>query len=379
MAFWASAAIRANRMLGLRNANRHGVLLTKHLPGYFKRRILPVFLGLAIGLAASAKLGLVAAAVSDQRLPYTGVNIAGAAFGSKQLPGKHGTHYFYPKPASIDYFASKGMNIIRVPFRWERMQRTIGANLDEDELRLLDGVVDYATSKNIYVLLDPHNYAAYFGTIIGTPDIPIESLATLWGLLAEHYKKNPKVFFGLMNEPKGIAADTWLSAVNASIAEIRRRGADNTIFVPGVSWTSARNWVSSSSKIMDRIVDPNDNYVYEVHQYFDQDFRGTHPECRDPTSIRATLVGFTNWARERHKRGFLGEFGVGTDQNCLNLLEELLKFMEENSDVWIGWTYWAAGPFAKNYFTNLEPSDGADKPQMPILERHTKGANASNR
>jgi len=350
----------------------------EYLPSYFNRCILPTFLGVAIALATSLKQGVIADPVSNQRLSYTGINIAGAAFGGKVLPGKHGTHYFYPKPASIDYFASKGMNIIRVPFRWERMQRRIGANLDEDELRLLDSVVDYTTSKNIYVLLDPHNYAAYFGTVLGTRDLPTESLAAFWGLLADHYKKNPKVFFGLMNEPKGIAADTWLSVVNASIAEIRRRGADNIIFVPGVSWTSARNWLSSSSNVMDRIVDPKANYVYEVHQYFDQDFTGTHAECRDPTSVRATLAGFTNWARERHKRGFLGEFGVGPDQNCLTLLEELLKFMEENSDVWVGWTYWAAGPFAKNYFTNLEHSDGADKPQVPILERHTNGRNTSN-
>jgi endoglucanase len=338
------------------------------------RCVVSIFLGVAI-LGTFLTPRLIAAPASDQRLRYTGINIAGAAFGSKVLPGKHGTHYFYPKAASIDYFASKGMNIIRVPFRWERLQRRIGADLDEDELRLLDGVVDYATSKNIYVLLDPHNYATYFGTVLGTPDLPIERLATFWGLLADHYKKNPKVFFGLMNEPKEIAADTWLSAVNASIAEIRRRGADNTVFVPGVSWTSARNWLKSSADVMRQVVDPKENYVYEVHQYFDQDFRGTRPECRDPTSIRATLTGFTNWAREHHKRGFLGEFAVGPDHNCLDLLDELLKFMEENSDVWVGWTYWAAGPFAKNYFTNLEPSDGADKPQLSILERHTNGGN----
>jgi endoglucanase len=127
-----------------------------------------------------------------------------------------------------------------------------------------------------------------------------------------------------------------------------------------------------------RIVDPKENYVYEVHQYFDRNFTGTHAECQNPAIGRGTLAGFTNWAREHHKRGFLGEFGVGPDQNCLTVLADVLKFMEENADVWIGWAYWAAGPWPKNYFTSLEPSDGVDRPQMSILQRHMKGGDTSN-
>ena len=352
------------------------------ITGRLTRRLLSIFFGVAISTLVLANMKLAAAQESNQRLPYTGINIAGAAFGSV-LPGKYGTNYFYPKTTEIDYFASKGMNIIRIPFRWERMQRRLGASLDEGELKLLDGVVNYATSKGINVLLDPHNYAMYFGTVIGTRDLPIETLAEFWGLLADHYKKNSRVFFGLMNEPKGLATETWLSAANASIAEIRRRGFDNLIFVPGNYWTSARSWLggnhgTQNSEVMLRIVDPKENYLYEVHQYFDRDFSGTHAECQKSEIGRATLVGFTKWAREHHKRGFLGEFGVGPDQNCLALLEDVLKFMEENPDVWVGWTYWAAGPWPKNYFTSLEPFDGVDRPQMSILRRHLKVGGTSN-
>ncbi len=42
-----------------------------------------------------------------------GVNIAGGEFGSA-MPGTFGTDYIYPSHASIDYYASKGMDIIRV-------------------------------------------------------------------------------------------------------------------------------------------------------------------------------------------------------------------------------------------------------------------------
>jgi endoglucanase len=35
--------------------------------------------------------------------------------------------------------------------------------------------------------------------------------------------------------------------------------------------------------------------------------------------------------------------------------------MQANSDVWVGWTYWAAGPWlSPDYLFNIEPKAGAD-------------------
>jgi aryl-phospho-beta-D-glucosidase BglC (GH1 family) len=48
-----------------------------------------------------------------------GVNLAGAEFGSN-VPGTFGTDYTYPTHAEIDYYAAKGMSVIRLPFLWER-------------------------------------------------------------------------------------------------------------------------------------------------------------------------------------------------------------------------------------------------------------------
>ena len=83
------------------------------------------------------------------------------------------------------------------------------------------------------------------------------------------------------------------------------------------------------------------------------------------------LKPFTQWARSNSRRGFLGEFGVSANPECLMLLDRLLRFMAENNDVWYGWTYWAGGAWwPKDYYTNVSPLDGADRPQMKILEKH---------
>lgn len=306
----------------------------------------------------------------------TGVNIAGADFGDQHRPGIFGQDYIYPKLSSIDYFGAKGMNIIRLPVLWERLQHQLRGNLDEMEMRRVDGVVNYVTSKGMRIIIDVHNYANYYRSVIGTDNLPASALGDLWGQIAARYKDNNLVVFGLMNEPTRLQTETWLEAANDAIAKIRQTGAKNLILVPGNGWSSARDWKSAkygtpNGKVMLNVVDPSDNFVFEVHQYFDHSFTGSHADCQSADIGVASLTPFTQWAREHGKRGFLGEFGAGADPNCLVTLDRVLNFMAVNNDVWLGWTYWAAGSWwPKDYFTNVEPLDGSDRPQMVVLERY---------
>ena len=42
----------------------------------------------------------------------------------------------------------------------------------------------------------------------------------------------------------------------------------------------------------------------------------------------------------------------------------------KNRDVWLGWTYWAAGAWSPGYFASVQPVDGVDTPQMKVLLKH---------
>lgn len=331
---------------------------------------------------AGAVLHLAQAQFQDgtrKTVSLTGVNIAGADFGQGHLPGVFGQDYFYPKLSSIDYFATKGMNVIRLPVLWERLQHQLGENLDEKEMQRIDTVVNYATAKGIKIIIDVHNYAKYYGAVIGSEKLPPTALGELWRQIAARYKNYEMVVFGLMNEPVGLQTEIWLEAANDAIAKIRQTGADNLILVPGNGWSSARDWMSGkygtrNSQVMLNVVDPSENFAFEVHQYFDHNFTGTHADCQSDEIGVTSLTPFTEWAREHHKRGFLGEFGAGANPICLDALDRVLKFMAVNNDVWLGWTYWAAGSmWDKNYYTNIEPLDGKDRPQMGILEKYVNG------
>jgi endoglucanase len=308
-------------------------------------------------------------------LLMTGVNIAGAEFASKKLPGRAGTDYFYPRKSTIDHFADRGMNTIRLPFRWERMQPALRSDLDTAELDRLAVVVSLASARELTVILDVHNYAAYREQPIGTADVTADALADVWRRLATRFKDNDRVVFGLMNEPKGLPTETWLAAANAAIAAIRQTGAKNLILVPGNGWTGAHSWFGTSygtpnAQAMLGVTDPANNIAFEVHQYLDSNYSGTHPQCRGEQIGVTTLQRFTQWLHDHGQRGFLGEFGGGSDPVCMAALDGMLTFMEQNRDVWLGWTYWAAGFWPPTYFTSVQPIDGADRPQMAVLLKH---------
>lgn len=85
-------------------------------------------------------------------LPHCGLNLAGMGFGGSA---------FYPTLAEADYVASRGFNIARVSFKWERMQKVLGDPLDAAHLAKLKEVVLNNTNKGLMSLLDLHSYGQW--------------------------------------------------------------------------------------------------------------------------------------------------------------------------------------------------------------------------
>src|SRR3954447_8710462 len=324
-----------------------------------------------------------------------GANLAGAEFAppydtntgqrtSSPDPGVFGTNYTYPTHVEIDYYAAKGMSVLRLPFLWERIQPTQLGSLDAAELGRIDDVVSYATGKGLKIEIEPHNYGFGFGSLIDSAQTPNSSFADLWGKLAVHYKSNPDVIFGLMNEPHEQTATVWLGSANAAIAAIRSAGAMQEILVPGTGWDGAWSWTSADTNnatvMGPGVVDPGHNFAFEVHQYLDSDSSGTHPGVVSPTIGVERLTAITQWAEANSYRLFLGEVGVDQQPISLEALDRMLSYMHQHTDVWQGVTYWAGGPWWPADYRFLieplhvdDPNNYGDKPQMGILEKHLAG------
>ena len=323
----------------------------------------------ALGLWFLASVSAAIAGPSGMGLE--GVNISGGEFNGTTVPGVYDTNYIYPSQFEISYFASKGMTVIRVPFSWERMQPTANGPLDPTELGRFDTVVNMATTAGLSVVADPHNYGAYYGTTIGVPGgQPNSMFANFWSQMATHYKSNPKVIFGLMNEPVGssMTSTTWLASAQAAINAIRTAGATNLILVPSTYWEHPVNFLQLNAADMINITDPANNWSYEVHQYLDSDGSGTHPDFLSVSDSVATLSSFTAWLLANHKTAFLGEIGVTSAAGALADLSAMLQYMHANPTAWTGFTYWTAGAwYGPSYMFGVEPINGQDTPQMTTL------------
>jgi endoglucanase len=308
-------------------------------------------------------------------LPFlAGVNLSCAEFGSA-LPGTYDKDYTYPTQAEVGYFVGKGMKVFRLPFRWERLQQQKKAALDKTELSRIDAFIAGATGKGAYVVLDPHNYARYNGQIIGQASVSKADFADLWSKLAAHFKSNPLVIFGVMNEPHDMGTELWRDDANAAIQAIRAAGAMNLILVPGNGWTGAHSWDSTyygtaNAVAMLTIVDPGNNYAFEVHQYLDSDSSGTSASCVSAQVGVDRLKGFTAWLKQHGARGFLGEFGCAASSTCLQAVDNMLGHIDANRQHWIGWTWWAAGPWWGDYMFSIEPKNGKDAAQLSTLLNH---------
>ena len=300
-----------------------------------------------------------------------GVNLAGADFGSA-TPGVFGKDYTFPTDSELDYYASKGMTVMRVPVLWERIQDGENGPLDAANLARMDELVKHAALDGEQIIIDIHNYAKGFGADIGTAQTTNAEFADLWSKLAAHYKNDSNVIFGLMNEPHDQTASAWLDSANTAIAAIRATGATQEILVPGSYWTGAWTWVSSDNDttVGTGVKDPLNNYAFEVHQYLDSDGSGTHNAVVSTSIGVDRLTAITQWAESHGAKLFLGEFGVGTDATSLTAMDNMLTYMQAHS-VWQGATYWAGGPWWGNsYWGSIEPANGVDKPQMTVMEHH---------
>ncbi len=319
----------------------------------------------------------------NKGLPLVGINISIAEWTMKHgVPGIHGEDYFWPAPQykkgydSPSEFINMGMTTIRLPFLWERIQNTLGGPLNKDENTRLNNTTHYLLDSGAYVILDIHNYARYQKQVIGK-QVSNHHFADVWRRLAIQFKDEPKVIFGLMNEPKDMPTEDWLDAANAAISAIRSAGANNLILVPGNAWSGAHSWRqnwygSPNATIMLKIEDPIGNYAYEVHQYMNKN-NSYSEHCMSKTIGSERMQAFTSWLIEHNKRGFLGEFAANDDDICLNALDDHLRHIEQYSDYYLGWTWWAASPVCVEWTKTSDPfcrDKGDLSPQMKVLQTH---------
>lgn len=332
-----------------------------------RRRVLGALAG-APFLLAGGRAG--AAAPPAQPRLGGGINLAGAEFN----PGKTRLNfdYTYPDRGTVDYFLGRGFKLIRIPFLAERLvARGPKGLVPTPDLDLLAGIVAGIHRAGGRVILDMHQYGRSLdGRLIGRDEGAAELFAASWLAIATRFRSDDKVIFGLMNEPNVQSATEWLAGANAAVAAIRKVAPRHLLLVAGSYWSGAHSWTTTDNgTVMLDLVDPGRNFAYEVHCYLDSDNSGTHREVAKGSGA-SRLTAFIEWCRVHKARAVLGEFGWADSPDAHAEGTALLEALRNSPDVWLGWTYWAAGPWWGDYMFTVQPKDGRDRGQMKILERY---------
>ncbi|KAL1612325.1 hypothetical protein SLS60_000551 [Paraconiothyrium brasiliense] len=303
-------------------------------------------------------LALASSALAQTRkLKWFGINESGAEFGEGTYPGTYGKQYIWYDLNTIDQFIAQGMNMFRLNFAMERLTpNSLTGAFDQYYLGNLTEQVNHITQKGAYAMIQPHNYGRFYSNII----TDTTGFKTWWQNVAAKFKDNELVVFDTNNEYHDMDDTLVFNLNQAAIDGVRAAGATKQYITPeGNSWTGAWTWVSSGNAAsLVNLKDPQNKLVYQMHQYLDTDGSGTHAECVSTTIFKERLQAATQWLKDNKKVGVIGEYAGGNNTQCIAALQDGLNYLDQNSDVWYGALWWAAGPWWSDYFFSMEPTTG---------------------
>lgn len=306
-----------------------------------------------------------------------GVCLAGAQFGN--IPGVYGQDYIYPPSTELDYYQSKGVGLIRLPFRWERIQPTLNGALDATELGRMNGLLAAAATRGQQVILCMDNRGrrveAGATRIIGDADgvVTQAHLVDAWTKIANATKASGALRgYEIMVRPYGMTA-SWKTIANAVIAGIRTTDTTHTIYASGYNNGIAANWLTDNADFI--LTDSANKLVYSAICYFDSDGQGNYSQTYDDSAATANIgvtriQPFATWLADNGLDGVISEYGVpGNDSRWLTSMTNFLTAIDTNTDI-LGATYYAGGPWWGTWPLSIEPANNTDKPQMPVIQSY---------
>ncbi|RYP74043.1 hypothetical protein DL771_003232 [Monosporascus sp. 5C6A] len=309
-----------------------------------------------------------------------GVNIAGFEFGT-DTNGYADLSRAYPPTGGDNpngygqvqhFFSSRNMNAFRYPVSWQYLinSNTASTDINMAHFGNYNGLIQQCLklSPNTRCIVDIHNYGRFEGNVLSSSD---PWFSNFWASLAGMWKDDPnrdRIIFELMNEPHDIDMDGWTALQQEAVIKIRNTMGtnNNIILLSGTDWTHASNWVNLNTGLAE-IKNPGgeqyQNLLFTVHDYFQGDNADPNAAC-DGT-LQSTSSDLACWLRQNERQAMFTEIGGG--RNCVGACMSSLHWLAQNSDVFIGYTAWAAGSFDTSYIMSATPDpDWSDRTMVRL-------------
>lgn len=201
----------------------------------------------------------------------------------------------------------------------------------------IDSVIQIASEKGAYVILDLHHFGSFNNPLY----------LTFWQDAAVRYANNPTVLFGIFNEPHGINWEVWRNGNGADITGhqqvvemIRDLGAKNIIIAGGIDYSyDLRGIVGEAGDGVNyALVDQGSNndatkagngIVYDTHIY---PWKGTSSAWDDAIGtvrkVHPVIVGECGW--QNGLNGYTYE--EGSDRYYDKWVPEFLAWTDDTQE-----------------------------------------------
>lgn len=208
--------------------------------------------------------------------------------------------YNYGSPETYQYLASRGHRVIRLNFRWERIQRVLGGELDAIEIARLDDAIGWISDAGMVAILAASNFGSYYlddGTQgvrrdMGSAQLTQAHFVDLWDRLSARYMNNPAVYgYDLMNEPANPTLSVWTAASQAAVTAVRANGDTKLILVSGHGYAKIEEF-DTVHPSGGWVTDSADNLAYTGHYYLEPS--GGYPDPYATYLAAAVAEGYTN-------------------------------------------------------------------------------------
>jgi endoglucanase len=137
---------------------------------------------------------------------------------------------------------------------------TLGApdfTIDPLFFMFLDSAVSWAEALGLYLVIDNHSFDPANATSPAVEDI----LLKVWSQVASRYScHGPLLAYEILNEPHGIANDTWCEIQSRAIEAIRNVDRRHMIVVGGSEWNAISGLLALPTY-------DDDNLIYTFHFY----------------------------------------------------------------------------------------------------------------
>jgi hypothetical protein len=197
--------------------------------------------------------------------------------------------------------------------------------------KVLKPAIDYATSKNMYAIIDLHQIDD-----TNTAHNSGADATSFWTDIAPQFKDYSNVIYELYNEPinSGMAWATFKTQVQTWIDTVRAAAPNNLIIVPSMSWDQHPGDAASSP--------PNGtNLAYTAHIYPNN--WGASFQKQLATAVAVAPVFITEW----------GYSSPQTAANWGDAFETLVDGDGANWTAWVADNSWGPAMFSNSGLTTL--------------------------